>query len=178
MAAAIRARPSGAATTRAAPARTETGKAHSWKTPRSFGLTFAIASLAFSRAVAIASVAFPRAVAIASMAPSRACAAAAEAFSRAVAIASPARSACLRRSSTIATQGNHPGRSVGREWPGGEVAAPAAAQAFESRRPAEASCPAVRRERLGRTLSSNRAERTLHIVFPLTASPYLVHLPK
>src|SRR4051795_5793031 len=83
MPAARRALPSGAATTRTTPARTATGKAHSWKTPRSFGLTFAIASAAFSLAVATASAAFSRAVAIASAAFSRALAIASAAFPRA-----------------------------------------------------------------------------------------------
>src|SRR4051812_29248347 len=90
MPAARRALPSGAATTRTTPARTATGKAHSWKTPRSFGLTLAIASAAFSLAVATASAAFSRAVAIASAAFSRALAMASAAFPRAFAIASAA----------------------------------------------------------------------------------------
>src|SRR5438045_2551516 len=93
MAAASRARPSGATATSAAPATTATGNAYSWKTPRSRGLTLAIASAAFSRAVAIASLALSRAVAIASPAPPRAVAIASLALSRAVALASPTRAA-------------------------------------------------------------------------------------
>ena len=53
-----------AATISAAPRKSETKKAHSCETPRSFGLTAAIASLATSFAVSAFSAALARIIAL------------------------------------------------------------------------------------------------------------------
>ena len=79
-----------AATISAVPRPSETKKAHSWETPRSFGLTAAIAS----EAASIASVAAPLAATLAAVARS-------PTASRAAPARSPIRSAPLRRSSTM-----------------------------------------------------------------------------
>src|SRR3954451_10803525 len=134
--------------TSAAPANRETGKAYSWKTPRSLGLTLAIASAAFSFAVATASAALSRAPAILSAALSRAPAIASAALPRAVAIASvalsraaatasPARSARLRMSSTMGCRVAMVGAQAW-QWLGWEAAAQFAAAVLLWCRPATA----------------------------------------
>ena len=156
------------AMTRAAPATTATGKAHSWKTPRSFGLTLAIASAAFSFALAIASARVPSRVAdrLGGVARARD----ASAASRAARARRPARRACGCRRPWVEGSPRRGCRAPAGQSAGegglGRIGEPVLTFAP----------PASTNQDEPEIPRSRRSSQTLYVAFPLADCPYLAIL--